>query len=89
MNTVLVQEMERYNMYGKNCSVQTCSKSSPILYNLTFFFVSQTMWYNPRKPTEPVESHQRFGGDGCRVGGSCEQFASGQGPREMGQALIS
>lgn len=47
------------------------------------------MQYNPHKSKEPVEGHQRSGGDGRRAGGCCKQFDSRQGAREMGKALLS
>lgn len=63
--------------------------SSPILHKWTSVHaLSQAVQYDPFESTEPAEGHQGFGGDGCRIGGSCRQFNSGQGPREMGQALL-
>lgn len=90
MNTVLVQEMERYNTYGKTAQCKTLySLLSNLFDGAIVFAIIQTMQYNSHKSTEPVEGHQRSGGDGCRAGGCCKQFDSRQGAREMGKALLS
>lgn len=83
MNTVLVQEMERYNTYGPEGHTMHHR-----LYELIPLSLPQAVQHDPREPAESVEGHQGFGGDGRGAGGRRRRVDSGEGSREMGQVLL-
>lgn len=93
MNTVLVQEMERYNTYEQTPHYRQLKHTHIITYMTWRLFLippslSQAVWDDPSQSAESVEGHQGFGGDGCGAGGGCWQFGSWKVPREMGKVLI-
>lgn len=57
MNTVLVQEMERYNMYEETNQWVTIRHKHQTIHLKRLFFVSQVVWHYSCESTKPPKSY--------------------------------